>query len=267
MPATTVNNLLAGWLQFMVHDWLSHGVNDHASPPHRFPVPPGDDWPRPDMTILRTCPDDRTGPKDEGRPATFRNVVTHWWDGSQIYGSDLKMQTGVRSCPAGLLANGKLHMDETGHLPIDPEADADDPERELCPLTRGLVGVAGDDRLANDHQPAAFLDRQRERTVEQCLIAHQDAQRVAQRRLVADQQSYRPEVGQQARLGHAQTEAFVARQGCGRVQQSSDTLPWDHEVRLAQDTGAQARVKEHPHRIQSGSQGDLAVVGEGRSAD
>src|SRR5580704_16832669 len=57
VPATTVNLFLAAWLQFMVHDWLSHGVNDKESPPLRFPVPQGDDWPKPEMTILRTCPD------------------------------------------------------------------------------------------------------------------------------------------------------------------------------------------------------------------
>jgi hypothetical protein len=39
IPAETVNLFLAAWLQFMVHDWLSHGVNDKQSPPLRFPVP------------------------------------------------------------------------------------------------------------------------------------------------------------------------------------------------------------------------------------
>ena len=33
-PATILNLLAAAWLQFMVHDWLSHGKNDAASP-HR----------------------------------------------------------------------------------------------------------------------------------------------------------------------------------------------------------------------------------------
>jgi hypothetical protein len=137
IPAPTVNVLLAAWLQFMVHDWLSHGFNDKARPPHCFPVPKGDDWPKPEMTILRTGPDPETGPADEGRPATFRNIVSQWWDGSQIYGSDIKMQHCVRSGPSGLLPNGKLHMDETGHLPLDPEA-ADDPDPEL-----ELAGVNG----------------------------------------------------------------------------------------------------------------------------
>jgi len=133
IPATTVNLFLAAWLQFMVHDWLSHGVNDTQSPPLRFPVPENDDWPKPEMTILRTCPDHQRGPRDEGRPATYRNVVTHWWDGSQMYGSDLRMQHCVRSSPTKkLLPDGKLYLDETGHLPVDPEAADHDPLQELA---------------------------------------------------------------------------------------------------------------------------------------
>jgi len=133
VPATTVNVLLPAWLQFMVHDWLSHGVNDKQSPPWRFPVPEGDDWPQKEMTILRTCPDPQRGPKDEGRPAAYRNMVTHWWDGSQMYGSDLPTQHCVRSTPAGvLLPSGKLYLDDTGHLPRDPKAADDDPEQELA---------------------------------------------------------------------------------------------------------------------------------------
>jgi hypothetical protein len=133
IPATSVNLFLAAWLQFMVHDWLSHGINDTQSPPLRFPVPEDDDWPKPEMTILRTCPDHQRGPRDEGRPPTYRNIVTHWWDGSQIYGSDLRMQCCVRSSPTKeLLPDGKLYLDETGHLPVDPEAADHDPLQELA---------------------------------------------------------------------------------------------------------------------------------------
>src|SRR5215472_13236169 len=133
IPATKVNLFLAAWLQFMVHDWLSHGVNDTQSPPLRFPVPEDDDWPKPEMTILRTCPDHQRGPRDEGRPATYRNIVTHWWDGSQMYGSDLPMQHCVRSAPSKeLLSDGKLYLDETGHLPVDREAADKDPLQELA---------------------------------------------------------------------------------------------------------------------------------------
>jgi hypothetical protein len=132
IPATTVSVLLPAWLQFMVHDWLSHGVNDKVNPPFCFPVPEGDDWPTPEMTIRRTCPDSQRGPADEGRPATYRNTATHWWDASQMYGSDLPVQHRVRSGNGRLLPDGKLHLDETGHLPLDPEAADDDPDQELA---------------------------------------------------------------------------------------------------------------------------------------
>jgi len=160
IPAPTVNVLLASWLQFMVHDWLSHGFNDKTRPPHCFPVPSGDDWPKAEMSILRTGPDNQTGPADEGRPATFRNIVTQWWDGSQIYGSDLKMQQCVRSTPLGILPNGKLHMDETGHLPLDPDAANDpDPELELAGVNGNWwIGLSAMHTLFN-REHNAIVDR------------------------------------------------------------------------------------------------------------
>ena len=84
------------------------------------------------MTILHTLPDDRHSPADQGQPATFRNTETHWWDGSQIYGSDLEIQRAVRTDPATgqLRADGKLHLDARGHLPVDPKSDA--PNQELA---------------------------------------------------------------------------------------------------------------------------------------
>ena len=71
VPVPHLNVLVPAWLQFMVHDWLSHGGGDTTTPPHRLPLPPGDDWPPPDMTILHTLPDDRRGPADQGQPATY----------------------------------------------------------------------------------------------------------------------------------------------------------------------------------------------------
>ena len=126
IPAETVNVLLAAWLQFMVHDWLSHGVNDTQSPPWHFPVPVGDDWPTREMTILRTSPDRQRGPKDEGRPATYRNIATHWWDGSQMYGSDLQRQPDSR----GLVARRGHNLLQRGVRHRDPSVY--DAARRLC---------------------------------------------------------------------------------------------------------------------------------------
>ncbi len=161
IPAKSVNVLLAAWLQFMVHDWLSHGLNDQNSPPLRFPVPEGDDeWPEPDMTILRTQPDLQRCPADERRPATYRNSVTHWWDGSQMYGSDLPTQHCARSSPAKtLLPDGKLYLDETGHLPLDPQPANGDPLQEFAAVNGNWwIGLSSMHTLfAREHN--AIVDR------------------------------------------------------------------------------------------------------------
>jgi hypothetical protein len=133
IPVEHLNMLVAAWLQFMVHDWLSHGGGDTKTPPHRLPLPPGDDWPAPDVSILHTSPDKLRCPADQGRPATYRNNETHWWDGSQIYGSNPDVQRVVRTDPATgqVRADGKLQLDERGHLPLDPR-EGDIPNLELA---------------------------------------------------------------------------------------------------------------------------------------
>ena len=129
VPVPHLNVLVSGWLQFMVHDWLSHNPSLRADP-HKIPLKDGDDWHENPMTILRSPPDDR-GPGDEGRPDAYVNSETHWWDGSQIYGSSLDRQTLIRSDPVTkvMLDNGKLWLSESGNLPIiDPKADIGDAE-------------------------------------------------------------------------------------------------------------------------------------------
>ena len=83
-PATTLNVLAAAWIQFENHDWFSHGDN---SPDEfrRVPVRGRRDWPDDPMKVRRTT---RPDPRRRGTPPTYVNTVTHWWDGSQIYGSD-----------------------------------------------------------------------------------------------------------------------------------------------------------------------------------
>ncbi len=45
-------------------------------------------------------------------PPTYVNTETHWWDGSQLYGSNAQMQAQVRSGE-----QGKLRLDPNGMLP------------------------------------------------------------------------------------------------------------------------------------------------------
>ena len=117
IPATTLNLTAAAWLQFMVHDWLSHGQNSKEHP-WEVPLPSNDTWPERPMTILRTRNDPYA--PDRERPPTYSNVVTHWWDASQLYGSDLGAQLRVRSG-----VDGKLTIGPNGLLPLDPNSGTD----------------------------------------------------------------------------------------------------------------------------------------------
>jgi len=113
IPASTLNLLAAAWLQFNVHDWLAHGKNRKADP-WRIDLEEGDPWPHKPMTILRTRHDPTSRP--EANPPTFINQASAWWDASQLYGSDEKVQKQVR---AGV--DGKLKVDRDGLLPVDPK--------------------------------------------------------------------------------------------------------------------------------------------------
>lgn len=113
-PATSINFIAAAWIQFMVHDWIDHGDGQDDDPilisrPADDPLGPGV------MSVKRTIADnDRTAEEDATLPATYRNINTHWWDGSQLYGSDKATNDKVRS-----FEDGKLAVNADGSLPTE----------------------------------------------------------------------------------------------------------------------------------------------------
>jgi hypothetical protein len=111
-PATILNLLAASWIQFMVHDWFVHD----RSKTERIDIPigPGDDWGAASMPIPRSVPDATTA--GSTRPPAYRNMNSHWWDASQIYGCGADMAAKLRTGSAG-----KLRIEPTGLLPIDPD--------------------------------------------------------------------------------------------------------------------------------------------------
>lgn len=97
-PVPFLNMLAASWIQFMNHDWLTHGKN-HERNPHKVPTAEGGVV---EVERTRVNPLDRTQYKSEfGTVST--NEVSHWWDASQVYGSNQEEQNAVRSFSMGKL--------------------------------------------------------------------------------------------------------------------------------------------------------------------
>ncbi|HEY0786945.1 MAG TPA: peroxidase family protein [Acidobacteriaceae bacterium] len=113
-PATTLNLLAASWLQFQIRDWFSHGPSVKEDP-WMIPLTENDPWPHSEMKVMRTMPDP-TG-EDPLKPATHVNTETHWWDGSQLYGSSVAYRDKVRTGVDGKIKLGKDHL-------VHPDAEA-----------------------------------------------------------------------------------------------------------------------------------------------
>ena len=119
IPATAANALVAGWLQFMIRDWFSHGKSP-AENPIEIPLAPDDSWPTNPMQIPRTRPDPTRPPGPSDLPPTYVNTETHWWDLSSIYGSTKEFRDRVRT-----RVDGKLHVTPAGLIPYPTDPDVD----------------------------------------------------------------------------------------------------------------------------------------------
>lgn len=113
-----INYLATAWIQFMIHDWFDHGDNELENP-YSVPLAADDPFGTPTLEVGRSRVDPSKNPAD-GRPDTFQNLVTAWWDGSQIYGSDQATNNAVRS-----FVDGKLKVTANNRLPIDPQKGID----------------------------------------------------------------------------------------------------------------------------------------------
>lgn len=95
-PVPFLNMLAASWIQFMNHDWLTHGKNAESKP---YSIAMEG---KSDVSIERTIENksDSGQYKNEYGKTTI-NEVTHWWDASQLYGSNQEEQNKVRSFSLG----------------------------------------------------------------------------------------------------------------------------------------------------------------------
>lgn len=112
-----LNLLAAAWIQFQNGDWINHG-EILSRDVHEIPLADDDparlDYRQTKMFVGKTQADPTWTAGKEEMPITFINEVTHWWDGSQIYGSDQETQDHLRS-----FADGKFRLNPDGTLPVD----------------------------------------------------------------------------------------------------------------------------------------------------
>ncbi|MHB2018612.1 MAG: peroxidase family protein, partial [Candidatus Xenobia bacterium] len=112
-----LNMFAAAWIQFMVHDWINHGDNDYANGTWNIPLAPDDpirqQYHMNALPVPKTPADPTARPDEKGLPPSFINENTAWWDGSQLYGSNLETQNRLRSH-----VDGKLKLTADGRLPL-----------------------------------------------------------------------------------------------------------------------------------------------------
>jgi hypothetical protein len=118
-PARNLNVLAQAWIQFENHNWFFHG-RGKPDEVMEVPVEDSDDWPEHPMRVRRTVsvPAHSSGSganESAGSEIDFGNTETHWWDGSQIYGSSQDRQNAVRA-----FEDGKLKLESDDRLPEDP---------------------------------------------------------------------------------------------------------------------------------------------------
>ncbi|MFZ2649313.1 MAG: peroxidase family protein [Burkholderiaceae bacterium] len=112
-----LNMLAASWIQFMNGDWINHGdirFTDLIEVDLPQDDPARGRYRQTKMFIGRTQADPTRMDGREEAPTSSINEVTHWWDGSQIYGSDQATQDRLRSG-----VDGKLRLNDDGTLPLD----------------------------------------------------------------------------------------------------------------------------------------------------
>ncbi|MBK23225.1 MAG: hypothetical protein CME70_04390 [Halobacteriovorax sp.] len=119
VDAPVINVLATAWLQAMNHDWFTHGKNS-KSRKHKIPAHSAHKDFKEGMEVPATQSETERESKHNkhGYDKTFRNRVTHWWDASQIYGSDPETIRKVRSVwrdgvnTGKLLPYGKIAVDQ-----------------------------------------------------------------------------------------------------------------------------------------------------------
>jgi len=127
-PVPFLNMLAAVWIQFMNHDWLTHGRNSEDNP---YEVQGIDGHVRRvERTKALTVEPQHY---KQGFDKISENDTTHWWDASQIYGSNRTDQEALRK-----MRDGKMKTVVVNGHEILPEVKAEQFDIARNKQNRGL---------------------------------------------------------------------------------------------------------------------------------
>ena len=127
IPAKSLNILAAAWIQFQVHDWVSHARHKPGENDVVVPLPPGEPpWVSrpggPAEAEMRISGNRELKPGPNQAPILFANSASHWWDGSEVYGPDAKSANALREDVNGV-KGAKLRLVD-GYLPVGLDGSA-----------------------------------------------------------------------------------------------------------------------------------------------
>ena len=112
--ALILNVMAQCWIQFQFHGFGGNTLHDPIDRvPYRIKRRPEENWPGDEAVVERTA-QDPTRPSYDGRPTPINEKV-HAWVQGQLYGNNVAEVTRLRS-----FVDGKLVLDQEGHLPEDP---------------------------------------------------------------------------------------------------------------------------------------------------
>jgi len=116
LPARSLNLLAAAWIQFQVHDWVNHAHHPLGTHDVEVALPKGMTWSNtpggPPEETMRIAGNKALSVAPDGTERLFANDASHWWDGSEVYGSDAAKMGALRDGP-------KLRLSDDGYLPVD----------------------------------------------------------------------------------------------------------------------------------------------------
>jgi len=118
LPARSLNLLAAAWIQFQVHDWVNHARLPLGERDVEVSMPKGKTWSStttgPAETIMRIAGNATLAAAADGTERLFANAASHWWDGSEVYGSDATKIASLREGAKLRLTDGYLPTDISG---------------------------------------------------------------------------------------------------------------------------------------------------------